>query len=55
MDRLYFSAAYDLDNVNSTLNRYNFNAIVQERDMLKTYLPAFKACVREGLFPSFLP
>lgn len=41
-------AAYDLDNVNRTLTRHNFNAIVQQRDMLKTYLPAFKACVREA-------
>jgi hypothetical protein len=54
MPLLEFSAAYDLDNVNSTLNRYNFNAIVRERDILKTYLPAFKACVREGSFNSFL-
>lgn len=28
--------------------RHGFNAIVSQRDLRETYLPAFKACVREG-------
>src|SRR5690242_21952987 len=28
--------------------RHGFNAVVDERDLRETYLPAFKAAVREG-------
>jgi len=30
------------------VERHQFNAQVDERDLLETYLPAFEACVREG-------
>jgi len=28
--------------------RHSFNAVVSQRDLLETYLPAFQACVQEG-------
>jgi beta-glucosidase-like glycosyl hydrolase len=40
-------AAYDLENWNGT-DRHHFNAIVSDRDMADTYLPAFQACVTQG-------
>jgi beta-glucosidase-like glycosyl hydrolase len=39
--------AYDLENWHG-MDRYHFNAIVNDRDLVETFLPPFEACVREG-------
>ncbi|XP_065885422.1 uncharacterized protein [Dysidea avara] len=46
-------AAYDLENWNGT-DRFHFNAIVSDQDLVETYLPAFEACVREGKAASIM-
>jgi len=40
-------AAYDLEDWHG-VDRYHFNAIVNDRDLVETYLPSFEACVRES-------
>jgi beta-D-xylosidase 4 len=40
-------AAYSLEKWNG-IERYEFDAIVDQQDLEETYLPAFKACVVEG-------
>ncbi len=40
-------AAYSLENWNGT-NRYRFNAIVSDYDLVDTYLVAWKSCVQDG-------
>ncbi|XP_012072480.1 probable beta-D-xylosidase 5 [Jatropha curcas] len=40
-------AAYDLDNWQG-IERYSFNAIVTEQDMVETFLRPFEMCVKEG-------
>ncbi|KAK9053399.1 hypothetical protein SSX86_030033 [Deinandra increscens subsp. villosa] len=39
--------ANDLDNW-KTANRYNFDAIITQQDMVDTYLPPFRKCVQQG-------
>jgi len=40
-------AAYSLENWNGT-DRFHFNAVVTDRDLVDTYLPAWKACVSDA-------
>jgi beta-glucosidase-like glycosyl hydrolase len=40
-------AAYSLEDWNG-IQRYGYNAVVDDRDLEETYLPAFKSCVTEG-------
>eukprot|EP01087_Luapelamoeba_hula_P020330 TRINITY_DN6926_c0_g1_i1.p1 TRINITY_DN6926_c0_g1~~TRINITY_DN6926_c0_g1_i1.p1 ORF type:complete len:914 (-),score=97.58 TRINITY_DN6926_c0_g1_i1:66-2807(-) len=41
-------AAYDVENLPNGTQRYEFNAIVDTRNMWETYMPAFRACVVEA-------
>lgn len=36
------------------MDRYHFDAIVDERDLADTYLPAFQACVEVGRVSSIM-
>jgi len=46
-------AAYNLENWQGQ-SRMNFNAIVSERDLRETYLPAFEQCVKMGKVSSLM-
>ncbi len=39
--------AYDLDYWNGT-DRFHFNAIVSDQDLVETYLPPFESCIRDA-------
>ena len=39
--------AYDLENWNGT-DRFHFDAIVNDQDLVETYLPPFERCVRDA-------
>jgi beta-glucosidase-like glycosyl hydrolase len=39
--------AYDFDHWNGT-DRFHFNAIVSDQDLVETYLPPFESCVRDA-------
>ena len=39
--------AYDLENWNGT-DRFHFNAIVSDQDLVETYLPPFESCIRDA-------
>ncbi|CAM4929077.1 unnamed protein product [Rotaria socialis] len=39
-------AAYDLDQWNGT-DRFHFNALVSDQDLVETYLPPFETCIRD--------
>jgi hypothetical protein len=40
--------AYSLEVWNSSLSRYNFNAVVSEQDLADTYYVPFQSCVQRG-------
>eukprot|EP00743_Colponemidia_sp_Colp-15_P007755 GILK01008397.1.p1 GENE.GILK01008397.1~~GILK01008397.1.p1 ORF type:complete len:751 (-),score=119.29 GILK01008397.1:185-2437(-) len=46
-------AAYSLESWNGT-DRYHFDAIVSDKDLVQTYTPAFRACVTEGKVRSIM-
>ena len=39
--------AYDLENWNGT-DRFHFNAIISDQDIVETHLPSFEACIRDA-------
>ncbi len=39
--------AYDLESWNGT-DRFHFNAIVSDQDLVETYLPPFESCIRDA-------
>ncbi|KAL6066428.1 Beta-xylosidase/alpha-L-arabinofuranosidase 2, variant 3 [Balamuthia mandrillaris] len=46
-------AAYSLENWKG-VDRFHFNAVVSDSDLVETYLPAFEACVRIGKAKSIM-
>ena len=46
-------AAYDLENWNGT-DRYHFDAIVSDQDLLETYMPPFETCIRDAKVASIM-
>eukprot|EP01119_Soliformovum_irregulare_P012048 TRINITY_DN3096_c0_g1_i1.p1 TRINITY_DN3096_c0_g1~~TRINITY_DN3096_c0_g1_i1.p1 ORF type:complete len:878 (-),score=229.77 TRINITY_DN3096_c0_g1_i1:40-2523(-) len=46
-------AAYSLENWEG-MDRYHFNAIVDQQDLVDTYFPAFQACVEVGKVSSIM-
>ena len=46
-------AAYDLENWNG-VNRFTFDAIVSDQDLLETYLPPFETCIRDAKVASIM-
>ena len=45
--------AYDLENWNGT-TRHHFNAKVADQDLVETYLPPFKSCIRDAQVASIM-
>ena len=39
--------ANELEATNGT-DRYSFNAVISQQDLVDSYLPSFQACVEEG-------
>ncbi|CAF1318287.1 unnamed protein product [Adineta steineri] len=45
--------AYDLENWNGT-DRHHFNAKVTDQDLVETYLPSFKSCIKDAQVASIM-
>ncbi|CAF1191103.1 unnamed protein product [Adineta ricciae] len=45
--------AYDLENWNGT-DRFHFNAIISDQDLVETYLPPFEKCIRDARVASIM-
>jgi beta-glucosidase-like glycosyl hydrolase len=45
--------AYDLENSDGT-DRHHFNAIVNDQDLVETYLPPFESCIRDARVASIM-
>jgi beta-D-xylosidase 4 len=46
-------AAYDLENWGGT-DRFHFNAVVSDQDLIETYLPPFETCIRDAKVASIM-